>query len=72
MCALTVAIGIFIHPLTTFGGVAKCIVLLLINTDHEFSEFFDKSSIKDKNIVPVLTENELEVVQRKVVRDLQF
>ena len=42
-----------------------CIVIILENFEHEFSEFFDKIFIK-KDIVSVLTEKEFEAFQQRV------
>ena len=48
-------------------------ILKILNAaEHESLEFFDRFSIKEKNLVSFLTENELGVYQRKLVHDFLF
>ena len=45
---LKVAIGISVYPIIPVGCVAKCVVFFQFFTEHESSEFFDRTSMKKK------------------------
>ena len=59
------------YPNFPVGQVAMCVVLFLITTEHESSEFFDKTSMKE-NCRFNLAENEFEAFQQKLFKMFSF